>query len=246
MNFQHMHRLTTLISAATIIVALPACDSGAPNTSDVSPESLVADAMAADNPLADPTAMEVRDENAIDIGDVEQALNVVGVLSDISKSENVVENIIQDGRKRVRAVNIEVNPPNPDGLWIAIRVDSTREFLERPVVLDTKILVDGELMDSFTLVLWEKANKNKFQRDVEILFGRDEIPETLLVTMESEALLLPEGTDLTVTDPYSVTEGQRTKAIANSPVRIDFTAPGPRTKPSEQAEPAETTDADPS
>lgn len=241
------HRLMALVWTM-LVVALPACDS--PDTSGSSAQSKVADAMAAEQSLIDPTVIEVADESLINIGDVEQAIRIVGILSDLSKSENIVENVIKDTRKRTRVVNIEVNPPNPDALWIGIRVDCTREFLERPVVLDTKILVDGKLMDSFTIVLSERANKNMFQQDVDVLFGRDDIPETMLITMESEALLLPEGTDLTVIDPYSVTEGQRTKAIAHTPVRIDFTAPGPKppkeTVDAETAAPSETPDTDPS
>ncbi len=240
-------RLTAIVWAS-FAVALTACnDSGTPRPTA---DSLVADTMANDLSVSDPTVLDVPDKNSIDIGDVEQAFRIIGVLSTLSESENIVENQLLDGRERVRAVNIEVNPPNPDVLWIAIRVSCSREFIERPVVLDTKVLVDGELLDSFTVVLSEMAHKNNFQRDVEVLFGRDEIPETMLITMESEALLLPEGTDLTVIDPYTVTEGERTKAIAHTPVRIDFTAPGP--KPSQAnadaapATPAEPSDTDPS
>jgi len=50
----------------------------------------------------------------------------------------------------------------------------------------------------------------------------------MLISMESEALLLPEGTDIQAIDPYSITDGQRTKAITHTPVRIDFTSPGPK------------------
>jgi len=237
------HQLTILIACILLAATLPACDSS--NTQTESADSMVADAMAADQSYIDPTAMEVREENAIDVGDVEQAIRIVGILSDISKSDDVIENIIMDGRDRIRVVNIEVNPPNPDTLWLGIRVDCTREFIERPVVLDTSVLVDGKVMDSFTVILAAQAQKNHFQRDVEVLFGLDEIPETMLVTMESEALLLPEGTDLEVIDPYSVTEGQRTKAIAHTPVRIDFTAPGPKLSRETITPEAETPDTDP-
>lgn len=240
-------RLSAIVWAS-FVVALTACNDSGPT--GPTPDSLVADEMARDLSVADPTVLDVADKNSIDIGDVEQALRIIGVLSGLSTSETIVEDTLVDGRDRVRAVNIEVNPPNPDVLWIAVRVSCSREFIERPVVLDTKILADGELIDSFTIVLSEMAHKNTFQRDVEVLFGRDEIPETMLITMESEALLLPEGTDLAVTDPYTVTEGERTKAIAHTPVRIDFSAPGP--KPSKTnadtapTAPAEPSDNDPS
>ncbi len=244
-----LYRRLATIACALLAIALPACDDSP--QPDASAKSLVADAMAKDQATTDPTVMDVHDESAIDVGDVEQAIRIVGRVSQISASDNIIENAITDGRDRVRIVNVEVNPPNPDTLWIGVRVDCTREFVERPVILDTKILVDGTLMDSFTVVMAANAQKNMFQKDVEVLFGRDDIPETMLVTMESEALLLPEGTDLTTIDPYSINEGQRTKAIAYTPVRIDFTAPGPKPKretatPPETATPSEAAATDPS
>ena len=237
-------RLSAIVWVLFVVASTACNDAAAPGPTA---DSLVADQMASDFSVSDPTVLPVADEKSINVGDVEQALRVIGVLSGLSTSENIVEETLVDGRDRVRAVNIQVNPPNPDSLWIAVRVSCSREFIERPVVLDTRVLVDGELMDSFTIVLSEQANKNSFHRDVEVLFGQDEIPETMLVTMESEALLLPEGTDLSVTDPYTVTEGDRTKAIAHTPVRIDFTAPGPKpakadadTAPAASAEPDHT------
>jgi hypothetical protein len=227
----------TLAMAAAIAAGISACDSGAPPSPEDSAASRIADAVAGDQPASDPTVMEVRDENAIDIGDVEQALNIVGTVSRVSEAENVTEQITQDRKELIRSVHIEVAPPIPGSFWIGVRVNSTREFVERPVVLDTNVLVDGEKVDSFTIVLWKEAHKNKFQRDVDVLFGREEIPDTMLVTMESEALLLPEGTDLATTDPYSVTEGQRTTAIMHAPIRIDFKKPDPKTQAEEAAPP---------
>ena len=229
---------STFALAALLAVGLTACDSGAPPSPDDSAASRIADAVAGDQSVSDPTVMEVRDENSIDIGDVEQALNIVGTISQVSAAENIKEDVTQDRKKLVRAVHVEVSPPNPESLWIGVHVNSTREFVERPVVLDTNILVDGEKIDSFTIVLWKEAYANSFQRDVDVLFGRSDVPESMLVTMESEALLLPEGTDPTKTDPYAVTDGQRTTAIMHAPIRIDFTAPGPKANAEESAPPS--------
>jgi hypothetical protein len=219
------HRLT-VFAWAILVAMLPACDTS--NTQATSAETMVADTMAEGQAPVDPTVMEIADENAIDIGDVEQGVRIIGLLTATSTSENIVQTVIRDKRDRITLVNITVNPPNPGTLWIGVRMACTRDFVERPVVLDTKVLVDGRLMDTFTAVLAEGAQENRMQRNVEVLFGLDEIPETMLVSMESEALLLPEGTDITTIDPYSITEGQRTKAISHAPVRIDFSSPGPK------------------
>jgi hypothetical protein len=96
------------------------------------------------------------------------------------------------------------------------------------VILDVRVKVEERLMESFTMFLGVDAANNNFQSDVDVLFGLNTIPETMLVTMEADALLLPKGIDLTKVDPYTVSEGDRTKSITFTPVRINFESPGPK------------------
>jgi hypothetical protein len=196
----------------TLLAALGACK---PPPLDVEPEDAPPEsALPSDELAAEPE---------LNIGDVEQGIDVEASLAPESKSAQIVATQLTDKMGRVKILRLEVSPPYPRELWLDYKVNARRNFVERPAVLRGRMLADGKReLASFALVLGSKATRNTFSTRINALEGVEAMPETLGIHVEAEALLLPEGTDEATIDPATASSDETSGAVYQTAVRINF------------------------
>ena len=180
--------------------------------------------------LAD--AEVVTGEKPIDIGDVEQGIRMTALLAPRSASSNVTNKEVIDRTKRVNFVTITVDG-DKDELWLLLRTEPRRTFTGNPVAFKTELRLEvtmpGE--DEATITRKEiyrgklvtRTPDDFFQTEIDTLADIEGRPSTMLVQMETTALMTPLGTDPDTIDldDFDNIEGQSTTLLGN-PVRIEF------------------------
>jgi hypothetical protein len=218
-----MKRILCIVLGIAVTGALfSACDPG--NTQEEAAGPAGAGAGA---PIPAPT-----DDN---IGDLEQAVRFdVGVAAQ-SKGPNIKAKSLEDPTGRLNLLTLKVSPPYPEELWLNFELSSKRAFKKNPGVLRVRI-VDGEtVLDEFGAVIGDTSIPSVSERTVNVLAAREEIPESMLVTIKVEALLMPEGTDPSTIDPMTAetTEDRYSQAVETPPIRVNFEGAG---APAEETE----------
>jgi len=160
---------------------------------------------------------------SMDLTAVEHALHLTGALAPQSEAANVTADEMVSARSFVNLTTITVAPPYPEALWVTFRVKSTANFPDAPVALRTRIHIDQEVVDTFSMVLGADATKTSKEQAIDVLAHVAAAPETMLVHARADAVLLPEGTDPASVDPDTVTAPpERTGTVMSNPVRINF------------------------
>ena len=166
------------------------------------------------------------------IGDLEQAVMISVSVAERSKGPNIEATSLVDATGRMNLFTVDITPPLPQGLWLDIKVESRRAFPKNPGVLRIAIKDGDQVLDSFGSVIGSSAQPSETGRSVNVLAGRAGLPDTMLITLAVEALLMPEGTDPDTIDPRTaeVSEDRYSRAVAVPPIRIntkDAAAPLP-------------------
>ena len=162
------------------------------------------------------------------IGDLEQAVLIEASVAQRSEAPNIESTPLVDPTNRMSMLTIDVAPPYPEELWLNIKIKSRRSFPKNPGVLRIAIKDGDQVLDTFASVIGKTSTPTVTEHQVNALAARDTIPETMLVTIEVEALLMPEGTDPDTIDPTTaeVPESRYSRATQTPPVRINFEGAG--------------------
>ncbi len=159
----------------------------------------------------------------MDVGDIESMLTLYATIDDQSKSPAVAVNEMVDVRGKVDMVTLDVTPPAPQELWVAIKVSSKSAFNEGPVVLHCKVMRDNDTIQTFDCVGGRDPVLNPDGCKVNVLSGLPSAPATMLVHAEAEVILLPAGTDPGTINPAEVKGGPDTTGVVlSNPVRINL------------------------
>ena len=182
-----------------------------------------------------------------DIGDLEQAISVLVAVADKSQADTIKEEALKDAGGRMHLLTIDVAEPYPEKLFLNFAVNTSRRFPVNPGALRFKIKREDETLLSISALVGKEKIGIIHAEQVDVLAGLDAIPESLLLTIESEVALMPVGTPEDSIDPETATStpDRTSTAMATPPVRINFTA-GAQPKPAsaESVENTETAPAD--
>lgn len=167
------------------------------------------------------------------VGDLEQAVMIEAAIADKSQGANVEASSLVDPTGRMNMFTVDVAPPFPEELWLDIKIRSRRPFAENPGVLRIAIKDGEHVLDRFGTVIGKSVTPTVSKRTINALAARDSIPATMLLTINIEALLMPEGTDPDTIDPMTaeVPEERYSFAVPTPPIRINFT--GAEEKPAD-------------
>ncbi|MCC6152558.1 MAG: hypothetical protein IT367_02310 [Candidatus Hydrogenedentes bacterium] len=212
-----MKRVVVLSFAALLITACkpqkpwsPYDNSGNPNASEV-PK----------------TTSSVDDQFNANIGDVEQAVYVNGVIAAESAGPNVVVNEVRDRNKRLLKSDVTLKEPYPQSLWANYDIKCSRNFMSAPAILRAKIMVNGQVAGSFSEVLGTQASKTKITAKVDLLKPFEGyVPETFLAKIDGDLFLMPNGTDENKVNPETATADIHSKAVYSSLIRVTLQKPG--------------------
>lgn len=190
---------------------------------------------------AAPTAAFTEDN----IGDAEQAVDILVDVAPESAAPNIESTPLVNMTGRMDLLTLDVAPPYPTELWLKYELRSRRAFSGNPVVLRITTTHDGsgEVIDRFTSMIGNAVQPTVSERRVNALQGLDGIPETMLLRIQVEALLMPRGTDPETVDPETAetTPDRRSTAVATPPIRINFKG-GPQPPAAAPVTPDELTD----
>ena len=153
----------------------------------------------------------------------EQAALISVAVAQKSQGPNVEATPLVDASGRRNLFTVDIAPPLPNELWLDFKVESRRSFPKNPGVLRI-VIQDGEqVLDTFGTVIGKSAKPSVAERSVNVLAARTSLPDTMLVTIAVEALLMPDGTDPDTIDPMTaeVSEERYSLAVATPPVRIN-------------------------
>ena len=204
------------------------CDGGPPPPGEGPGDTAVAPPMAA--PTED------------NIGDLEQMVLLEAAVAEQSRGPNIETTPLVDATGRMNYLTIDVSPPFPDELWLDIRVRARRSFPRNPGVLRIAIRDGDEVLDTFGTVVGRTSTPSVPEHSVNVLAARETIPETMLIALDVEALLMPEGTDPDTVDPMTaeVPESRFSRALPTPPVRINFEGAPAAPEETAEAEAAQT------
>lgn len=179
-------------------------------------------------------AAEPVEEHQIDIGDVEAAVRVEGLLAPESVAPNIAVNNLNGKNEIVAMSTVTVSGTPPPELWFEFTVKSLSAFSKRPAVVQFTVYRDDggveTAIGSFAAVLGEDANlpaasaTNTFR--VNALAGLTSPPVSILLHTRGRLLLLPEGADSLRVDAQTATAAplDTSEALQVNPVRIEFKA----------------------
>ncbi|MBI4556863.1 MAG: hypothetical protein HY706_04705 [Candidatus Hydrogenedentes bacterium] len=168
-------------------------------------------------------------EIELTIGDVEAEVCVETWLAEESRSDQLKGEKLVDTKNRLNLLSFSVPPPYPNQLWLRSAVKSQRKFPDTPIVVRATVLVDDRPVDTLATVLGGDAKVAEFGKSVDVLAGFEKAPETILVTLQTETLMLPEGTDLETVDAAAATTTPEriSHSVMANPVRINFLPEAP-------------------
>lgn len=164
------------------------------------------------------------------IGDVEQTVFINVKVSDKSKSPKVLEETKADALDRIRLLTLDILPPFPEELWLDVECQCRENYDETPVVIRGNFAIDGKpTTESLSIVLGERANQTHPLPPLEVmhLIGTP-LPETVLISLNLEGLLMPVGTDPASVNPLTAetTPDRTSRAVLGTAVRINFRKEG--------------------
>lgn len=182
-------------------------------------------------PVAEPEA-----PRELDIGDVESALVFEGRVAAESRGPTVSVSDLEGRNKTIAMSTVTVQPPYPAELWIEYTLKSTIGFPARPVAVRGRVLrgigSEETPVGRFSAVLGKDAHlpsgpPRVFR--VNALEGLATPPESMLLHVSAELLLLPPGTDPAGVDPATAVAlpDDTSSALSSNPVRIEFKAESP-------------------
>lgn len=164
-------------------------------------------------------------EEGFNVGDMEQVIHVNLRLLDQSETPAVAVSIREDPLDRVRRLDISVDPPFPEKLWLEISVQIRELFKETPIVLRGKLLADEKReIGTIAVVLTGERRGDYVLEPVNVLGGLDDLPDSMLITLDLEGLLMPAGTDPATIDPTTATTDpdRMSHAMTSTVVRLEF------------------------
>lgn len=164
------------------------------------------------------------------IGDVEQTVFINVKVADKSKSPKVLEETKADALDRARLLTLDILPPFPEELWLDVECQCRENYDEAPVVIRGNFAIDGKpTPEGLSIVLGERSNQTHPLPPVEVmhLIGNPP-PETVLISLNLEGLLLPVGTDPASVNPLTAetTPDRTSRAVLGTAVRINFRKEG--------------------
>ena len=182
-----------------------------------------------------PPTNAVPERPAIDLGDVDSGVFIVGRLAPESQRASISEEYVETMRNTLSMAVITVRPPFPERLLIRFELTASRAFEERPVVVRARALRDDDaLLDKEqAYVMGKEANRVPVDASgiahprafvVDALEGLDAVPETMLVHARADAWLMDGVTPEELLDPRMASSSERVALLSN-PVRINFEHP---------------------
>ena len=210
--------MTRLLAAAMMLVVICGCElpaSPVERADDAAP-----DAAATQAPVVQSAATREKD-----IGDLEQTVYVNLRLSRISMTPNVREDAKADGLERIRLVTLDVEPPFPDQLLLDIILSIREPFAHHPAIVRGAFVLDAEReIQPFAAIVNNEQRDDLLVGSLDIMQAVNGIPESALITLEAEGILLRPGADTVLLDPMRVTAdpASTTTAMQGTTIRVNF------------------------
>ncbi len=163
--------------------------------------------------------------HVLDIGDVEAQVRIAGTLKEEAQTAGVEVNEFTTPKGDLNMTTVTLHPPYPRELPVRFRVVARQDFKTRPVALKGALFRNDAQLTEVSGVLTGRAGAPVF--DIDALQGIDTPPDSLLLHVRLNALLLPEGTDPTTVDPGALEyPPDHTAHLISNPVRINFSQEG--------------------
>ncbi|MCL4217866.1 MAG: hypothetical protein KJ052_12785 [Candidatus Hydrogenedentes bacterium] len=206
------------IAALMLCVLLPACNLELKK--DAPP--------ASPSDIATPTSPAPM-RTGLDIGDLEVTAVMHLVLSGTSTTKTVQADTLLTATDVVTMQTVSISKPYPESLMIDLQKKITSDFSVQPGIIRGEIMrqVDDkpekEKIEDVLIVLGKKSGLEHVLA-FDAFKGLDQYPETMLITLEGEGVLLDEGEDIEAVDPMTVTAPpeRMTRALSVNPLRINF------------------------
>jgi len=166
---------------------------------------------------------------SLNIGDVEAKVFINGTVVERSQGPNVKVEQMEARNERITFTTVDVSPPYPSEFWVNFQIRSEESYGKQPVVLRGRMLRDESLLGEFHTVLGRDATRGYtaspplHSYSCDILAGLDAVPESVLVLVEADVLLMSPGTPEASVDPVTAeVEAEFRATIRSNPLRVNF------------------------
>lgn len=218
-----------LLIGVTVVALLPLMSCNSPSEpSDAEADKMLENPKSSDSAPKE-SAPAAPEKLSLTRGDVEANVWCEAVLDPKYQSPTVQYTELKDARPRVNMGTVTLTPPFPTSLPIAVFVKAGQGFKEAPVVLRARVVrTEGKdsanetVLDTFNAIISENPrNRIVMEKEIDVLAGVQQLPESYLVLIKAEALLMPEGTDPATLDlATATTSSERIAQILSNPLRI--------------------------
>lgn len=175
-------------------------------------------------------------KKGLDIGDVEYNVRLEATILETSRTPALQVEEMRSLKKDLNMVTVDVHEPAPASIPIYVRILANLNTAKQPIVLRGKVLRDTTVIGEFSTVVSSAISRTLMMDgqpipdwafEVDALKGLDTRPESLLIHVESEALLMPLDTDPSTLDASTATTfPTSTTMLISNPVRINFPVAG--------------------
>lgn len=181
----------------------------------------------------DPTVLT---KKGLDIGDVEYNVRLEASILETARTPALKVEEMRSLKKDLNMVTVDVQEPVPATIPIYVRILANLDTAKQPIVLRGKVFRDTTVIGEFNTVVSSAISRTLMMDgqpvpdwafEVDALKGLESRPESLLIHVESEALLMPLDTDPTTLDASTATTfPTSTTMLISNPVRINFPVAG--------------------
>jgi hypothetical protein len=197
---------------------LSACTSGEPEDATQAAKTVTG---AAGDPSMSTTDAAV----PITTGDVEQRVFFNATLAKEAEAPNIKADVKKDSRGKFNMVTLDVYQPFPATLPILVRARSNQAWETTPVVCRAKVTIEGnpQALAEIQFVWGKEAKQQPHEVTADVMAALPTVPESVLVVLRADTLLLPPGTDPATVDPATATAPEASSTVLlSNPVRINF------------------------
>lgn len=159
--------------------------------------------------------------HVLDIGDVEARIHVAGTLDEASRAENIEADEYTTPKGDLNMTTVTVKPPFPEQLQVRFSLKGNQRFAERPVALKGAVYRNKERVKEISAVYADPADAPSFVFNA--LEGLETLPDSLLLHVRLQGVLMPKGTDPASVKPAEAAYTAEAAAhLISNPIRINF------------------------
>ena len=157
------------------------------------------------------------------IGDVETSILIVLTMDESQESESVQYEEVETKKYEIAIVQTNIVKPYPEKLMLAVKIRTFDAFEEHAVQVKPRIFFgEDKVVDLEGFIFGGDAGRARRQISVDLFEHVQDIPESMLLRVETELNLFMDAGKSGITPETPLTPETRSVIKLSNPMRINF------------------------